>query len=340
MEAIGTLACRVAHDFNNVLQVVLGFSDMLLWGESLPETRKKYIRMISDAARRGAELVKGLMAFRRKVDFKPQPLNLNHRLIDFCKMLERAIPKTIGIELLLADDLASVNADPIQIDQILMNLSVNARDAMPRRGQLTFRTSNSILGEQYVSKHIESKAGPHVLVTVSDTGSGMDSRTLERIFEPFYTTKEAGKGTGLGLAMGHGIVKQHGGHVTCGSQPGKGTTFRIYLPAMVPKTTEDEIIARPEPKGGTETILVVDNEEVVRQVSVRVLARSGYKVIEAFDGKEAISIFKEKKETDLVLLDLMMPEMDGKQCLDALLAIDPSVKVVIASGYLADGSID
>ncbi|MGC8660108.1 MAG: response regulator [Desulfomonilaceae bacterium] len=341
MEAIGTLTGGIAHDFNNVLQVVMGFSHMMLREEELPESYLTEIRMFSESAGRGAELVKGLIAFSRKAEFKPQPLNLNHRLIDLRKMLERTIRKTIDIDLLLAKDLTSIDADATQMDQIPMNLAVNARDAMPKGGKLIFSTSNITLDDQYVATHIDSKPGPQALLKISDTGCGMDSDTLERIFELFHTTKKTGEGTGLGLAMVHGIVKQQRGHITCESEPGKGTTFRIYFPALAYESHQGEPGAHSMPKGGTETILMVDDEEMVRKLCVRIFTKAGYRVIEASNGQEALDVYKARRdEIALVILDLMMPEMDGMECLEALQTVDASVKVVIASGYVVNGAID
>ncbi|MBI5251114.1 MAG: PAS domain S-box protein [Desulfomonile tiedjei] len=337
MEAIGTLAGGVAHDFNNLLTVVTGFSELLLIDKDQQDPAYADLQKINQAARNGADLVQRLLAFSRKAETKPRPLNLNHQIEQLKKMLTRTIPKMIEIELNLAYGLSPVNADPTQMDQILMNLSVNARDAMPEGGKLAIETANFVIDEDYARSHLEAKPGKYVLLSVSDTGSGMDKEILEHIFEPFYTTKEAGKGTGLGLAMVYGIVTQHGGHMRCYSEPGHGTTFRIYLPALVAESDRLGTATREAvPMGGTETILLVDDEELVRDLGKRILERSGYKVLAAANGTEALDLYPTKKrEVSLVILDLIMPEMGGKQCLEELLKINPQVKVLIASGYSA-----
>jgi CheY-like chemotaxis protein len=220
-----------------------------------------------------------------------------------------------------------------------MNVAVNARDAMPEGGNLIVKTSNVALDEGYARTHPDSKPGRHVLLMVRDTGEGMDKETLEHIFEPFYTTKAAGEGTGLGLAMVHGIVHQHGGHITCESERGQGTTFKIYFPAVVSEELPEETSARAMPRGGSETILLVDDEEVILDLGSRILMKAGYKVMKVSNGKEALEVYRQRSdEISLVILDLIMPEMGGKQCLEGLLSLDPNVKVVIASGFALNGA--
>ena len=338
MEAIGTLAGGVAHDFNNVLQVALGYTELMLGREGLPQRVRADLKKIRDSSRQGAELVQRLLTFSRKAEFKPQPLDLNRRINDIAEILERTIPKMIQIRLLLSEDLARINADKTQIDQVLMNLAVNARDAMPDGGKLIFETANILLDEDYATSHFDAKTGHHILLTVTDTGSGIDKETLEHIFEPFFTTKSVGEGTGLGLAVVHGIVKQHGGHVRCYSEPGRGTTFKIYIPALTSGEEHEETTFRETTRGGSETILLVDDEELIRDLGSMTLTRAGYKVLAASNGKEALELYQaHSDEIALVLLDLIMPEMGGEQCLKALLSLNPSVKVVIASGYTASG---
>jgi PAS domain S-box-containing protein len=335
MEAIGTLAGGIAHDFNNLLQVVLGYSDLILSDEHFPPQYKEDLTKISQAARNGADLVQGLLAFSRKAEAKPRPLNLNRRIEQLQKMLSRTIPKMIEIELVLADDLATINADPTQMEQILMNLAVNARDAMREGGKLSIKTENVTLGEDYRRTHPEAKPGRYVLLSVADTGKGMDKETVEHIFDPFFTTKGPGEGTGLGLAMVYGIVKQHGGHITCYSELSQGTVFKMYFPALVAERELQETKVRAMPRGGSETILLVDDEELVRDLGARILSKAGYNVISASDGKEALELFQANKEgISVVILDLIMPQLGGKQCLDRMLAISPTVKVLIASGHL------
>ncbi len=338
MEAVGTLAGGVAHDFNNILQVALGYSELMLGDEGLPQRCRTDLKKIYESGRRGADLVQRLLTFSRKTEIKRQPLNLNRRITELRKMLERTLPKMVDIRLLLGEDLATINADPTQIDQILMNLAVNARDAMPDGGKLTFETADILIDPEYARIHLEAEPGPHVLLTVTDTGAGMDKGTLEHIFEPFYTTKSVGEGTGLGLAMVHGIVKHHGGHITCYSEPGEGTVFKIYFPAVISHEEREETTERVMPRGGSETILVVDDEEHVRDLSARILKKAGYKVITASNGKEALDVYKQRgREIALIVLDLIMPRMGGKQCFEGLLSLDPDVKVLIASGFSANG---
>ncbi len=339
MEAIGTLASGVSHDFNNVLQVVLGYTELILGDEKFLARYRGDVHKVHEAARRGADLVQRLLTFSRKTEINPSPLNLNRRISELLKMLERTLPKMVEIRLALDDDLATIHADPTQIDQVLMNLAVNARDAMPHGGKLTFETSNVVLDKEYARMHVEAIPGHYVLLTISDTGSGIDKDALEHIFEPFYTTKRVGEGTGLGLAMVHGIVKQHRGHITCYSKLGHGTTFSIYFPAETSRGDGEQPKVTHLPRGGSETILLVDDEELIRDLGSRILTEAGYRVFKAVNGKEALDMYEAHSASiALVILDLIMPEMGGKQCLENLLRLNPSAKVVIASGHLANGS--
>lgn len=338
MEAIGTLAGGIAHDFNNILQVALGYSELILGYEDLPKRCRADLQKIHESSRRGADLVRRLLTFSRKTEIKPQPLNLNRRINEMRKMLERAIPKMIEIQLVLDEDVATINADPTQVDQVLMNLAVNARDAMPEGGRLIFDTANVVLDEEYAASHIDVKPGHYVLLSITDTGAGMDRETLRHIFEPFYTTKGMGGGTGLGLAMVHGIVQQHGGNIRCYSEPGQGTSFKIYFPALVADEEIEETRVTLIPLGGSETILLADDEEFVRDLGQRLLTAQGYKVLTASNGKEALEVYRSRNdEISLVILDLVMPEIGGKQCLRGLLEINPKAKVLIASGFSANG---
>ena len=246
----------------------------------------------------------------------------------------------ISIELHLQEDLRVVNADPAQVEQVMMNLSVNARDAMPEGGKLIIETENAFLDENYCRTHPGAVTGHYVCLSITDTGQGMDTETLEHIFEPFYTTKGVGKGTGLGLSMVYGIVKSHHGYIMCYSEPGVGTTFRIYLPAVEdekPKQ-QDEPEKEAQIKGGEETILLVDDEELLRDIGKETLEEFGYRVITAPDGESCLQLYAERKqEISLIILDLMMPGMGGKQCLEHLLTMAPDAKVVIASGYSVNG---
>jgi two-component system, cell cycle sensor histidine kinase and response regulator CckA len=339
MEAIGTLAGGIAHDFNNLLQVTLGYSELLLQEKEPGDQEYADLQKIFQAARSGAELVQRMLTFSRKVEPKPVPLNLNRQITQVEKLLRRTIPKMIDIRMDLSDDLTKINADPAQMEQVLMNLAVNARDAISESGKLTLATRNVALDEEYCRVHVGVSPGEYVMLQVSDTGHGMNRETIEHIFEPFYTTKELGRGTGLGLAIVYGIVKQHGGHITCESEVGKGTNFSVYLPAIEPQL-EPEVERNGEfPAFGTETILLVDDEEFVRDLGERILCKGGYTVLTAADGRDACLLYRQKRgKIALVILDLIMPEMGGQECLRELLKIDPEVKVLIASGYPAGTS--
>lgn len=340
MEAVGTLAGGIAHDFNNLLQVTLGYSELLLAERAEDDPEYADLSRILQAAKNGAELVQRLLTFSRKVEPKPIPLDLNRRIVQVEKLLKRTIPKMIDIQMHLSDDLAEISADPIQMEQVLMNLAVNARDAMPDGGRLILETRNVTLDDEYCKSHVGADPGDYVLLTVSDTGYGMDKTTVEHIFEPFYTTKELGRGTGLGLAIVYGIVRQHQGLITCYSEVGSGTTFNVYFPAIDRHFELGVEMTGVMPAFGTETILLVDDEAFVRDLGQRILSQAGYTVFTAGNGIEALDLFARKEnQFDLVILDLIMPEMGGEACLRELLKIDPGVKVLVASGYSADTSM-
>lgn len=340
MEAIGTLAGGVAHDFNNLLQAILGYTQILSMGKEENDPDLSRLRQIENSAMRASELTQQLLAFSRKVESKLRPVDLNLEVNQVQKLLKRTIPKMIDIELHLQEDLQVVNADPAQVEQVLMNLGVNARDAMPEGGKLIIGTENAFLDKQYCGRHPGAVPGQYVCLSITDTGQGMARETLDHIFEPFYTTKEVGKGTGLGLSMVYGIVKSHGGYIMCYSEPGAGTTFKIYFPALEAETHAQD--AQPEKegqmRGGEETILLVDDEDLLRDIGKEILEQFGYAVITAPDGETALESYSQKsEEISLVILDFMMPGMGGKQCLEQLLAMAPDAKVVIASGYAVNG---
>jgi len=339
MEAVGTLAGGIAHDFNNLLQAVQGYAELLYRGKAKDNPDCAGLQKILNAAKRGAELTRQLLTFSRKVESRKRPLDLNYEVQEIRRLLERTVPRMIDIELHLAGDLKIVNADPVQMEQVLMNLAVNSKDAMPQGGRLFIETKNVALDAEFCKTHLGSKPGDYVMLGVSDTGHGMDSRTIAHIFEPFYTTKGPGKGTGLGLAMVYGIVKDHEGYITCHSAPAVGTTFKIYLPAVdepaeIPEERERVI----EVKRGSERILLVDDEEFIRDVAVQLLREFGYTVLTAADGEEALETYrKEHGRIDLVILDLIMPGMGGMKCLREILKINPQGRVLVASGYSAGG---
>lgn len=340
MEAVGTLAGGIAHDFNNILQIIIGFSELMYESEGIPEGFRADALKINESATRGAELVQRLLTFSKKTDLNPHPLDLNRRIVDLRIMLERTIPKMIHIELCLSKGLSRINADSTQIDQLLMNLTLNARDAMPEGGLLIIETANIILDRGDLKLPPNHQPGPHILLTVTDTGPGMDGTTLSHIFEPFYTTKAPGKGSGLGLAMVHGIVEQQDGFLIAESRLGKGTSFKVYFPAIQSDIQNvEQMDSRPRLRG-SETILLVDDDVGVRDCCQKILEKAGYKLILACDGREALEVYNARREEiSLVLLDLMMPEMSGKKCLEKLFTLDPSIKVVIISGFQGEGNV-
>ena len=308
--------------------------------KTLPAQLKDDARNIYEASRRGADLVQRLLTFSKKREYKPQTLDLNQRIKEIQKILTRTIPKDIKIQLILDRELGLINADPTQMDQVIMNVVVNARDAMPEGGSLTIETANVFLGEEYAKTHLNVIPGNYVVLMLTDSGIGMDEETMSRIFEPFFTTKELDKGTGLGLSVVFGIVEQHGGFVRYYSQRGQGTTCKIYFPAIISGPNITRLKLKEIPVGGSETILIVDDEDQILDFLSRVLENSGYSVITARNGQEALERFlKYRNKLSLIILDLVMPEMDGKQCLEEVLRIDPSVKVMISSGFSANGKI-
>lgn len=341
MESVGTLAGGIAHDFNNLLMAVNGYTELLLMDKQEGEPDYQKLKAIEKAGERGAQLVRKLLAFSRKVEAERRPVDINQVVRQVRNILKMTIPKMIKIELHLAADLKTVSADPGQIEQVLMNLGTNARDAMPERGRLVIETENVTIDEEYSRMHPGAVPGNYVLLTVSDTGHGMDKETVAHIFDPFFTTKDIGKGTGLGLASVYGLVKIHGGYIMCYSEVGQGATFKIYLP-VVEQITEP---SAPGPMaaplaGGTGTILVADDEEPIRDLAGRMLGRFGYKVILASSGEEALEVYSERKDQiDLVILDIGMPGMGGHQCLKELLRLDRNIKVIIASGYSPNGQV-
>jgi len=336
METMGTLAAGIAHDFNNMLTVILGYSSMLLADKNEKDPGYKGLQKILKTSQDAADLVQRIRIFGRKAEMNLIPLDLNHQINQATKLLSRTLPKMIEMDIHLAKDPVIIRADPSQITQMVMNLAVNANEAMPQGGRLSILTENIVLDDDYCRLLMGVKRGPHVMLTVSDTGRGIDKSLMERIFDPFYSTKarDYRKGTGLGLSVVQGIVQQHGGHITVESEVGQGTTFRMYFPALevekVPEYVEWKI---PYPAGGTETILLVEDMELVRDLVVTILETFGYTVLSACDGQEALDVYeKEQGNIALVILDIIMPRMDGKQCLEQLLRINPTVKVIISSG--------
>ena len=336
LEAIGQLAGGVAHDFNNMLTAIIGYTDLSLRRVGLENPIRRNLEETKKAAERAASLVRQLLAFSRKQILEPKVLDLNDVVKDMHKMLTRLIGENIKLATRLETDLGSVKADPCQVEQIIVNLVVNARDAMPRGGRVTIETANVSLDAQTAAKHVAVNPGEYVMLTVSDTGSGMDQETQARIFEPFFTTKEVGKGTGLGLSTVYGIVKQSGGNIWVYSEPGFGTVFKVYLPRIDDATANS--IARQAQESnaprGTETILLVEDEDVVRGLTRKILMQAGYNVLDAGSGDEAIRLCATHAGSiDLLLTDVVMPEISGKEVADRLLELRPSIRVLFMSGY-------
>jgi PAS domain S-box-containing protein len=338
MEAIGRLAGGVAHDFNNILSAILGYSDLSLDVVAPESPVNRYLAEIKKASNRAALLTRQLLAFSRQQVVFPKVLNLNEVVRNVTDMLLRMVGEDIAISFRPTVPIGSIHADLGQIEQVLVNLVVNARDAMPSGGKIVIETGHAELDEDYVSHHPGSHAGQHVVLTVSDTGCGMDENIKSQIFEPFFTTKGAGQGTGLGLSTAYGIVKQSGGNIFVYSEPGKGTTFKIYFPTvaekaetLVPSHQETELL------GGSETILVVEDEESVRELAVTLLQGAGYRVIEAKDAETALYIMKASESgIDLLLTDVIMPGKNGGQLLEQAKAIHPNLRSLFISGYAGD----
>jgi len=339
MEAVGTLAGGIAHDFNNILQAMSGYIQLLLMKKDKDDPDRKYLTKIDQSTIRATELVRRLLTFSRKSETRFQPVNLNLVIANTVHFLEQTIPRMIQIEMHPASDLPGIYADPSQIEQIIINIAANAFDAMPEGGRLLFETESISFKEEYRDKYLELKSGDYVLLKISDTGQGMDEEIQKHIFEPFFTTKEIGKGTGLGLATVYGIVKSHNGRIACYSEPGLGTTFKIYLPVRYNQKAE---VSYPDKKNeykiknGKETILAVDDEDTILDMAQEMLEEHGYTVIKAHNGEEAVEIYRSKTESvDLVIMDLGMPGMGGEKSLKELLKINSGAKIIVASGYAA-----
>jgi two-component system cell cycle sensor histidine kinase/response regulator CckA len=343
LEAVGQLAGGIAHDFNNILTAILGNAELAISQlRKAPPAEKssllQKIRHIEQSALRAADLTKQLLAFSRNQVTEPEILDLNKTLYEAEKMLRRLITESIRLTTFLAPDLWSVYADAGQIYQVIVNLVVNARDAMSVGGELTIETANVMLDSSYVSRHPDAHPGPHVMLTVSDTGSGMDGEIIQHIFEPFFTTKMAGHGTGMGLATVYGIVRQTGGHIAVSSAPGRGSTFTVYMPA-VQDLGRMEHIQHPEEetRRGRETILVCEDDRDVLQLAVHILRDAGYTVLGAGNGAHALRIAAEHAGTiALLVTDVVMPEMNGKQLAESLSTRIPGLRTLFISGYTAD----
>jgi PAS domain S-box-containing protein len=340
MEAIGRLAGGVAHDFNNLLTAIIGYSDMLLDDLPASDQKRADVAEIRAAADRATSLTRQLLAFSRKQVFETRALDLNYIVRAIEKMLRRLIGEDITLNIVLSPSPARVNADPNQIEQVILNLVVNARDAMPQGGTLTIETALVEIDRTYSSTHLAMEPGPYVLLAVSDTGHGMDAETLSHIFEPFFTTKEKGKGTGLGLSTVYGIMKQSGGYIWAYSEPGRGSTFKAYLPCLrdAPEEWGSPVdTSAPISRGGAETILVAEDDAKVREIVARVLAAKGYTLLVAAGGAEALEMARAHDgPIDLLLTDLVMPGMTGRELAAALKAERAEMRTLYMSGYTDD----
>lgn len=338
MDAIGRLAGGVAHDFNNLLTVIIGYSELLLYQLQPNDPIRSSIQDIHKAAERAASLTSQLLAFGRKQIFQTKIIDLNSLIVNLEKMLGRLLGEDVEIKVSQSLDLKKIVADPSKIEQVIINLALNAREAMPEGGKLIITMANVELDEQYTREHIDVKPGQYVILAISDTGYGMDEKTLEHIFEPFFTTKETGKGTGLGLATVYGIVKQSGGHIWVYSEPNHGTMFKIYFPQAVEangvQVKTDELDQSPR---GTETVLLAEDEDLVMNLATRVLREKGYSVIKASNGEEALQIAHTYKgKIDLLLTDVVMPRISGRALANKIGLVRPDIKILFISGYTGD----
>jgi PAS domain S-box-containing protein len=335
MEAIGQLAGGIAHDFNNILGIVNGYSEMILGNPEIGGTARRRVQEILKAGQRAASLTHQLLAFSRKQVLQPKVLSLNLVIEDIDKMLRRLIGEDIEVRTVLDPNLEAVKADPSQMEQVILNFCINARDAMPDGGRITVETANVDIDEMLAAQHFPMKPGRYVRLAVSDTGTGMDKETLSHIFEPFFTTKAPGKGTGLGLATVYGIVEQSGGHVWVYSEPGHGATFSVYLPAAIEQAEPRELEAKPlEIARGSETILLVEDAASLRALTRELLENSGYTVLEAEDGEQAVQIAKEYEgNISLLLTDVSLPKIKGPSLARSLLQQRPGLRVLYVSGY-------
>lgn len=340
LEAVGQLAGGVAHDFNNLLTVITGYSDLVLARLNETDDNRPKIEEIKRAALRASSLTRQLLAFSRKQVLQPKLFNLNDLVAEMSKMLQRLIGENIEMTTILGPE-APINADPGQLEQVLMNLVVNARDAMPNGGRVTVETSRVEIDEAYACTHLNVQPGSYVMLAVSDTGGGIDAEIRKHIFEPFFTTKELGKGTGLGLSTVYGIVKQSGGDIWLYSEVGQGTVFKVYLPAAAPR--EHETTAVPPVAAiprGRETVLIVEDEPQIRQLASDCLAHCGYEVLCAADGLEALRLIEQTQQPiDLVLSDVVMPKISGRELAERVSTIRPLTKVLFMSGYTNDAIV-
>ena len=337
MEAVGRLAGGIAHDFNNILTAIIGYAHLLKLELNKDDPLLSYAGEIISSSERAANLTRALLTFSRRQVMSPKPLNINDVVQGMKSLLTRLIGEDVDLSIRLTEEDLTVMADITQMEQVLMNLVTNSRDAMPGGGSVVISTQRMRLDDNFVSMHGFGKPADFAMISVEDTGEGIDENIKDSIFDPFFSTKEVGKGTGLGLAIVYGIIKQHSGHVNVYSHVGKGTTFKIYLPLIETKTDAQESPSLANVRGGSETILIAEDNSQVRALTKKILANAGYQVIEAVDGAEAITLFKERRDTvQLLILDAIMPKMNGGECIREIRRIDPLVRAIFMSGYTAD----
>lgn len=338
LESIGRLAGGIAHDFNNLLTIISGRAELLISDQPNNDELRATLHPISEAAKRATALTSQLLAYSRRQILESKQLDMNKVVRSACEMLSPLIGEDLELKVVTATDLPLINTDQAKLEQVIMNLAINARDAMPTGGKLTLETAKVALDAEYARQHMEVVPGEYVMLAVSDTGIGMDEKTRARIFEPFFTTKELGKGTGLGLAVVYGIVKQSGGNIWVYSEPGKGTCFKVYLP--VGESSKSEMQGKCEQStiaSGSETVLLVEDEPEVRALVRESLERSGYRILEAGDGHEALAVCGQcKGRIDLLLTDVVMPGMGGRELARRLASLQPHMKVLYTSGYTDD----
>lgn len=335
MEAVGTLAGGVAHDFNNLLSAIMGYASLLQMKIDKHDPLYSYASHILTSSEKAANLTQSLLAFSRKQVINLKPIALNDTVEKLHRLLERLIPEDVEFRVNQSDERLIVMADVGQLDQVIMNLVTNARDAMPRGGKLTIRIDRAAANSHFMTTNKNVDLSDHALIEISDTGIGMDKKTIEKIFEPFFTTKELGRGTGLGLSIVYGIIEQHNGYIDVRSQPGEGSVFSVYLPIvwLEPENENDasQIV------GGIETVLIAEDNKELCQLSMKVLRDHGYSVLAATDGLAAVEMFRQHRgEIALIILDVVMPKMNGKEAYEAIRKIDPAVRVIFTSGYTDD----
>jgi PAS domain S-box-containing protein len=335
MQAIGTLTGGIAHDFNNILSVIMGYGEILRDEIDQNGPLRNYVDRILSVSEKGSTLINSLLAFSRKQAINPRVVEVNSIVLSAEQLMLRLIGENIEVKTALTDKPLAIMADAAQIEQALINLASNARDAMPNGGELTIATGTFEIDDEFIRVHGYGKAGAYARIAVTDTGVGMDEGTRERIFEPFFTTKQPGKGTGLGLSIVYGIVKQHSGYINAYSEPGKGSSFNVYLPLIRDRSVAQQVSPPQEPvKGGAETVLLAEDEPTVRQLTMSVLEKYGYTVIVAVDGEDAVKKFKAHKDgIDLLLFDVVMPKKSGEEAYEEIQKMKADIRVIFASGY-------